>query len=89
MGRHQGALTRIWETYQGGPGLMIALETYINTQQGVAADQARAVMAEAVCEHLHDGPPSGIKCLSCYSAEANVRETLVVEAEREASFRDG
>jgi hypothetical protein len=74
----------ILQTYQGGPGLIVALEAYIDTQRSRAAGEAQERMAEAVCEHLHSGSPAGIKCLSCYSAELNIRETLNVEAEMEA-----
>ena len=85
MTRHTDPLTRILNTYMGGPGLIPALTAYIEGQMARAAEDARDTMAEGVCEHLHDGRPSGIKCLSCYYAEQNIRETLLVEAEIEAA----
>ena len=88
MTRHTDPLTRILNTYMGGPGIIPALTAYIEGQMAQAAERAREDMAEAVCERLHDSRPAGIKCLSCYSAEMNVKETLLVESEIEAARRE-
>ena len=87
--RHSDPLERIVQTYGSGFGLIAALSAYVESQMSRAAEAAREQMAEGVCEHLHAGRPSGIKCLSCYSVETNAQETMLVEAEIEATRAKG
>jgi hypothetical protein len=70
-----------------GPGLLMALETYVKTMEDGAEARAEDKLAQAVCEQLHAGPAKGLKCLSCYNAEAGVPEMLKLEAEREIGER--
>lgn len=63
------------------PGLVLALEQVCLAAQREGEAIGRAKTASDVCDGLHKGPPSGIKCLSCYHAEVNFVEEQNVIAE--------
>lgn len=77
---------RILATYPPqSPGLVMALETLCDTafREGEAAGRSKTAMD--VCDGIHDGPPKGIKCLSCYHVEVNFQDEVSVIAEVEAA----
>jgi len=68
---------------QGSPGLITALEAICNTAEQNGEKRAKADMATSVCEHLHVGPSSGVKCLECHYAETGYARIAEVESEME------
>jgi hypothetical protein len=82
-------VSRVLATYPpGSPGLITALETLCRTAEQEGEAKGRAATAVNVCEGLHEGPPNGIKCLSCYHVEVNYTEELVVQSEIDAARRE-
>lgn len=82
-------VARVLATYPpGSPGLITALETLCRTAEQEGEAKGRATTAVNVCEGLHEGPPNGIKCLSCYHVEVNYAEELVVQSEIDAARRE-
>ena len=78
-------VARVLSAYpMGSPGLVLALETLCGTafKEGEASGQSKT--AFDVCDGIHDGPPTGLKCLSCYHVEVNYAGEQVVIAEVEA-----
>ena len=67
----------------GSPGLIGAIETLIQTAEQNARMNAKDEIAATVCEGMHNGPASGLKCLSCYNAEVHFQQEMVVQAEME------
>jgi hypothetical protein len=45
---------------------------------------AKDALAQDVCEGLHVGPGSGLKCLKCYHAEQGFAAEEAVQAEMDA-----
>jgi len=87
MNKFTPSIISIMNTYAAGPGLVSALEAYIATIEKQARVYAEDNMAKMVCEHLHDGEPNGIKCMSCYVAETTARDTLMVQSEIDISHQ--
>ena len=81
MTRYRDAITRVLAAYASGPGLVQALDTLIKTAEDNARTLARDEVAQSVCEGLHDGPASGLKCRGCYEAEQIVGMEAQVNAE--------
>lgn len=87
--RYGESLQRILSAYPpGSNGLIAALETICQNAYKDGEQEGRKKTADDVCEHLHQGPPSGLKCLSCYHAEVNYSDEQVVLAEMEAFKRE-
>jgi len=84
--RYTEPLTRILNAYPMGPGMLLALETYVKTVVESATARAEDELSRAVCEGLCSSP-RGLKCLACYNAEANVPQMLQLDAEREIAER--
>lgn len=81
MGRYWDPISRVLAAYPTGQGLVTALETLISTAEANARTKARDEIASTVCEGLHAGPPSGLKCRSCYEAEQLIPMEASVAAE--------
>ncbi len=67
----------------GSPGLTTGLEALCRTAEQNGRKQAKTELAQAVCEQLHTGAPTGIKCLDCHYAETQYGAIAEVEAEME------
>lgn len=70
-------------TYSNPQHAAQAIERIIANAEEQAIARARAELAAGVCDGLHDGPPSGTKCLACYEAEHHLTSLAAVEAEIE------
>ncbi len=80
--RYGNPLLMILQSYQpGSPGLMAALEAICTTAEANGHKGAEANLAMSVCEQLHTGPSSGLKCLDCHYAETQYAGQQEIEAE--------
>jgi len=71
----------------GSPGLVPALEALCMSAEREGEAKGRMKTALDVCDGIHDGPPAGIKCLSCYHVEVGFQEEEKVLAEIAAANR--
>ena len=79
--RYGEPILRILQAYpSGSPGLIAALETICKTAEGQGHKQASMNLAASVCEDLHTGPSTGLKCLECHYAETQYTRIQEVEA---------
>ena len=74
-------VSRVLAAYPPGPGLIAALETLIRTAEDVTRTKMKDELAAQVCEGLHGGEPSGLKCRACYEAEQLIPMEMTVAAE--------
>lgn len=86
--RYGDPIARILAAYASGPGLIAALETLIKTAEDNARTRVRDELAAQVCEQLHAGPPTGLKCRACYEAESGIAMQNQVDAEIEMVRRE-
>lgn len=82
--RYGEGIARIVQTYQPGPAMVGALEVLVKTIQSHAVAAYRDTVAQSVCEGMHEGPPTGLKCLACYEAEQQFGMQQTVQGEIEA-----
>lgn len=76
-------IARIMMTYPpGSPGLVVALETLCITAEQNGHSKGKQQSADDVCDGLHDGPPDGVMCRSCYNAEVGYVEQQKIESQR-------
>lgn len=85
--RWHDPIARVLAAYPGGPGLVAALETLIRTAEENAYTRAKDDLAQRVCEGVHPGPASGLKCRACYEAERIIPIENQVRAEMEVARR--
>lgn len=82
--RYGNPLVRVLQAYPpGSPSLIVALEAICSTAENHGHKKAKQELAEAVCEGLHEGPGTGLKCLDCYYAETQYAGVQQVKAEME------
>lgn len=81
--RYGEGISRIVAAYQPGPMMVAALEALVQTIQQHAITTYRDTVAQSVCEGIHEGPPTGLKCLACYEAEAQFGMQQTVQGEIE------
>lgn len=82
--RYGEGISRIVAAYQPGPMMVAALEALVGTIQQHAVAAYRDTVAQSVCEGMHEGPPTGLKCLACYEAEQQFDMQRTVQGEIEA-----
>ena len=82
--RYGEGISRIVSAYPPGPMMVAALETLVSTIQQHAITAYKDTVAQSVCEGMHEGPPTGLKCLACYEAEQQFDMHRTVQAEIEA-----
>ena len=87
--RYVTPILRIVQTYPPGhAGLLPALAQLCHTAHSDGHKAGVDAAASKVCEGLHAGPPTGLKCRQCYEAEANFSAESQVLAEMELKRRE-
>ena len=66
---------------QGSVGLVTAFEQLCKSAELNGYKLAQGELAASVCDQLHAGPSTGIKCLQCHYAETQYEQVEAVEQE--------
>lgn len=67
-------IARILMAYPTPQLQVVALEKLLGTVEEYARSRAKDQIAQSVCEGMHEGVASGLKCRSCWEAEQSAAD---------------